>query len=346
MQDWDEAMAVLGQGGADAPVHVLVGTDDVLMRWYTDALLTRLSAANGMPVDVSKYRFEEQGCSAAVQACQTVSLFSAAGVVILDHCTAFLASQRGKVDVSDLEQYLQDPVPGKTLVITVRGDKVDERKKLSKLARKHIVVDCNPPKDASALKRLQSYCASNGIGIAKGALAEVWRRTQSLTQAVPELHKLAAYTDGAEIRMEDVGALVTPPVEDNVFGWIDSVVKGDAARAFGVLADVQRAGYDSFALYALIARQLRLMWYAKVLQGRGYSQQQIAAKAGAHPYAVKVATEQAKGVSTGRLERLLTILADAEFAVKSGRRTPEHTLDMVVMACTAETVSERAVRAR
>ncbi len=61
--------------------------------------------------------------------------------------------------------------------------------------------------------------------------------------------------------------------------------------------------------------------------------QQIASKAGAHPYAVKVASEQARALTQTQIERLLSMVADAEYAVKTGRRDPRHSLDWVLMAC-------------
>ncbi|CAM3729891.1 DNA polymerase III subunit delta [Alicyclobacillus pomorum] len=333
MLDWSQAIESLQAATDIAPVHVLVGTDFILSRWYLDKLEHVLASVEHMPVDVNRFRFDEEGCAGAVQACQTLSLFSDTGIVHLDHCSAFLSGGKSKHDLTDLERYLEHPASGKVLVITVHGEKLDERKKIVKLARKHTVVNCNPPKENVALQWLATVCDERGISLANDAARELWRRTQTLSSAVSELEKLYTYTGGQPISLRDVQELVSQPVEDNVFAWIDGVVKGRVDRSFRVLTDVERAGYDAFALYALIARQLRLMWYAKVLGAKGYSNQQIASKAGAHPYAVKVASEQARALTQTQIERLLSMVADAEYAVKTGRRDPRHSLDWVLMAC-------------
>lgn len=333
MLDWTKAMDTLRSENGVPPLHVLVGTDYTLARWYLDALKEVVEASSGIPVEVQRYRFEEEGCSGAVQACQTISLFAETGLVVLDNCTALLASGKAKHDVQELEQYLASPVDGKVLAITVFGEKLDERKKLTKLAKAHRVVDCNVPKPAVAVHILRDYGVKRGIAIQDDALQELWRRTQSISAAVTELDKLDAYTAGQPIDLGAVQELVSSPLEDNVFSWIDGVVKGNVAKSFRVLADLQRSGHDAFALYALIARQLRLIWYAKVLGGKGYSQQQIASRAGAHPYAVKVAQEQARYMNQRQIEQLLTVLADAEFAVKSGRRDAIQALEWVLMTC-------------
>jgi DNA polymerase-3 subunit delta len=335
MLDWTKAMDSLRPGNRVDPVHVLVGTDYVLARWYVDALKVGVESGSGMPVEVQRFRFEDEGCSGAVQACQTLSLFAETELVVLENCTALLASGKAKHDVQELERYLESPVDGNVLVITVYGDKLDERKKLTKLAKAHRVVDCNAPKPAAAMQVLRDYAEKRRMQIQTDALQELWRRTQSISAAVTELDKLHTYTGGEPIDLRAVQELVSSPLEDNVFTWIDGVVKGNAAQSFRVLADLQQSGHDTFALYALIGRQLRLLWYAKVLGGKGYSQQQIASRAGAHPYAVKVATEQARYLSQRQIERLLTVLADAEFAVKSGRRDAVQALEWVVMTCLA-----------
>lgn len=332
--EWKQAIESL-KAASLQPVHILVGTDYILFRWYIDAMRKQCENAAGMEFEVEKYRFEEEGCSGAMLACQTVSLFSQTGLVLLDGCSALLTGSKAKQDTSDLEAYLASPVEGKVLVITAYGEKMDERKKLVKLAKGHALVDCSPPKDAVALQWLRDYCAEQQCSISPKALEEVWRRTLSMTAAVMELDKLSTYSAGKQIELEAVQELVSLPLEDNVFSFIDGVVKGDIAKSFRVLGDVQRAGYDVFALYALIARQLRLMWYGKVLGAKGYSNQQIATRAGAHPYAVKVAMDQAKSMQQKQIERLLTVLADGEFAVKSGRRDANHSLDWVLMACSA-----------
>jgi DNA polymerase-3 subunit delta len=56
---------------------------------------------------------------------------------------------------------------------------------------------------------------------------------------------------------------------------------------------------------------------------------------------LKVAAEQAHGLSMRDLETLLEVVADAEYWIKTGRRDAMQALEWVVMTCT---VSKRQMR--
>jgi DNA polymerase-3 subunit delta len=319
------------QEGDGSGVFTLVGNEHALAESFIQALRNRLGDDQG-PADVQRFAFDEQGCDDAVFALESLTLFQVRPVVVLQRCTAMATGGRARFATDALEAYLARPVPGRALVITVE-DKLDERKKLVKLAKQHTVIDCHPPKETQALAILQQLAAAEGMDIRPAAMKELWRRTASVSQALQEMRKLWMFTGERPITPADVAEAVAPPLEDDVFAWIDGVVQGRAERAFRALADVQRKGEDPLKLFALIARQIRLMWYTRVLGERGMSHAQIAAEVAAHPYAVRVAAGQAARVRPERMERLLTVLADLEFDVKSGRRDPQHALELAVLAC-------------
>lgn len=330
---WLQALTSIKAQKAPAAVYTLVGREFVLMDWFIRSLHAHLEQTLEEPVEVNPFRFEEEGCEGAIFACQSVSLFSTSSLVLLENFTALLASGKTKHDTSEMESYLANPIPNRTLVITVVGDKLDERKKLTKLAKSQVVVDCSTPKENEALEIVQQLADQRDIQLAPDGLQELWRRCPSISQCAAELDKLWTYTSGKPITTNDVAQLVALPLEDNVFSWIDGVVKGDLERSFRALKDVELGGADPFALLSLIARQLRLMWYARVFGAKGYSHQQIAGKTSAHPYAVRVAAEQARLISPDVIERLTTIVADAEYEIKSGRRDIRQALEWVVLSC-------------
>ncbi|MCL6444505.1 MAG: DNA polymerase III subunit delta [Alicyclobacillus sp.] len=332
--DWMTAVAAL-DGAPPAPVYVLVGTEPVLVRRFVEQLCRTSGARLGQEVRPLRFAFEEDGADSALMACATVSLFGLLDVVVLEGCTALLASQKANRDTEALEAYLEQPVPDRILVLTVEGEKVDERKRLGKLAKRHVLVNCNTPKDDEAVRVLNWLAKAKSVDVAPAALQELWRRTGSLSLADPELDKAWTYTGGARIEAEHIAELVPARPEDNVFRWMDAVLQGDAERAFRTLHDVRLAGYDPLALMALVARQLRLVSLVRWYGSRGESQAQMAGRLGVHPYAVRVAAGQARRVSAERVERLLCVIADAEYQVKSGRRDPDHAMEWAVMACLA-----------
>lgn len=334
MADYLSARETVGRQGA-APVYVLFGTELYLMQSFIAAVARQLGSDGGTAVDVNHHSFEDEGCQPAVAGCQTVSLFASGSVEVLDNCTALLSSTKGKQDKADtavLEEYIANPMPGHVLVVTAYGEKLDERKKLVKTVRGHAtVVDCNTPNAADAEKILKDVIARRGIAVSAGVLTDVYKRSGTLSMAVSDLEKVATYAGGQMVTLEDVAEVVTALPEDNIFAWIDLAIRGRADEAISRLDDLLLAGNDIFSILALLARQWRIVARAKEGATKRESQRDTAARLGVHPYALKVASEQGERLSLQVAEDMLLRVADAEWALKTGRREPRQTLEWLVL---------------
>lgn len=327
--EWSSQMNNLKEGQV-APVYTLVGEEFILAKRWLDEL-RRTLMRDGVEVELNRFDFEDEGCDNALLACQSVSLFSDSSLVLLDRCSFLLGSSKSGHDLSQLEHYLENPVAGRVLILKVSAEKMDERKKIVKRLRKYPVISLATPKPEDALGFLKDVAEDKGCSIADDALRELWRRCQSISLCDVELDKLSAYVGLRRIELIDVQEVVSSPLEDNVFNWIDGVVKGNVEQTFRSLNDVQNAGYDTFALMALMARQWRILWFTKVLGDRGYSFNQIAKELSVHPYSVKMAAGQARLLSAKVIETILVALADAEFWVKSGKWDANLALEYIVL---------------
>ncbi|WP_067931008.1 DNA polymerase III subunit delta [Alicyclobacillus kakegawensis] len=341
--DWLQAVGALKREPV-RPVYALVGTEPFLVRRFVRLLAERMGESGALPF-VERHRFDEEGCAGAIAACQTPSLFSEASIVVLEQVYALTSVRgNGKVDLTPLEAYLDHPVPDRVLVLTVEADKLDERKRASKLLKKHRIVDCHPPKDADAQRLLRELADELGLSIEVSALKELWRRCRMLTLCRQELDKLSAYAAGGRIDAAMVAELVAEPVEDNVFHWVEGVLQGKAQASVRIMNEMRMRGTDALSLLALIAHRLRLIGFVRIFQQQGMPETTMAARLHAHPFAVKQAARMAATVSLAQIEQLLLIVADAEHDIKSGRADADLALEWVVMACLAS--SGRAAWAR
>lgn len=333
MIDWSYALDALAAQPVQ-PVYALVGTEAYLARTFVDAVAKTVAA----DCEVHRFWLDEAGLENALLDLQSLSLFGDASLTVLEQATALSTEAKGKIDLSALEAYLADPAGGRTLVILVPAEKLDERRKIAKLLKKYPIVNCNTPTEANALKLLEQMADKLGLTTEKGALAEVWRRVRSITGAVNELSKLKSFVEADEpVTVEAVRQLIVPAPEDNVFAWIDGVMHGRLQQAMHALTDLEHAGYDPFALFALLQRQLRLLWYAKYGSSRNINPPDIAKLAGAHPYAVKVALGQVRDLKIKQIESLIVTVSDAEYEIKRGKMDPGHALTWVLVACSQST---------
>jgi DNA polymerase III subunit delta len=292
----------------------------------------------GPATEVHRFWLDEAGLESALLDLQSISLFGDQSITVLENAVALSTESKGKFDLSALEAYVTDPAPDRTLIVVVAAEKLDERRKIAKLLKKYPVVNCGVPPETTAISLLERIANDLGLQTVGDAMPELWRRVRSITAAYSELQKLKSFLDlNQPITKDDVQQLTVPAPEDNVFAWVDGVVHGRLQQSVEAIADLQHAGYDAFSLLAMLQRQLRLLWYAKVYGGRGMSPQDTAKLAGAHPYAMKVAMGQVRGLTTERIESLILTVSDAEYEIKRGKMDPGHALSWVMVACSGST---------
>lgn len=294
--------------------------------------------------NVVRFDYEDGDTEDALLELQSVSLFSQQPIVVLRNCTAMTTQGKVSEQSDRLESYIKTPVPGRTLVVTAQTEKLDERKKLTKALKQHVVVECHTPKESAALGWLQDELSHRSVRMTKDALNELWRRTGAVSQATNEIEKLAVYSVGEAIDINDVRALVSKTLEESIFDWVDHVVSGRIHRATQVLTDLQKEGQDPLALLGMLARQYRMMWFAKALQRKGMGQSEIAKIAKVHPYALRIADGQARAFSLENLERLLLEGAQCEYDIKRGRQDGANAILYMMLRTAQSTTTQERVR--
>ncbi|GMA56168.1 DNA polymerase III delta subunit [Alicyclobacillus sacchari] len=322
-----------------ASVYVLYGSEIGLVDLFCDR-----AARSGGFTSVARFDYEEDGFEQARLELDTLSFFSDQALVHVRNCTALTSQGKSGSDLEALEAYLENPAPGRVLVLSTAADKLDERKRITKTAKRHVVVQCATPKEADALRHLKSFAKERGIEATDEAIHELWRRVGAMTHALNELEKLSVYALGRRIERTDVEQLVVRSVEDSVFDWIDRVAQGQIAAALTNLQGLARQGYDPLALMALLARQIRMMGLAKSSADGRVSLDQLAKRAGVHPFAMRVAAKQAQRFTLRDLEMLARRIADSEYDVKRGRRDPQQALECILMEASLAAITRSSPR--
>ena len=147
-----------------------------------------------------------------------------------------------------------------------------------------------------------------------------------------EVQKLLLYTSGQPVTEADVQLLVSQVREANVFALVDAVMASKPGPALGLTHQLLDSGSSPSRLLLLLARQVRLLLQAKEQATRGISPQELAERLGFRsPWAAKKLVQQAEGFSYQRLGAIYQRLVEEDLALKTGRRTPEVGLDLLVM---------------
>ncbi|MDP2726661.1 MAG: DNA polymerase III subunit delta, partial [Dehalococcoidia bacterium] len=147
-----------------------------------------------------------------------------------------------------------------------------------------------------------------------------------------ELRKLLLYAAGKPVTEADVRLLVSQVREASIFALVDAVLAARAGLALGLAHKLVDGGTSPFQVLGTLARQLRRLLLAKELSGQNMSPQNMASALGFRsPWAAKKLAQQAEGYSHGRLGAMYRRLVDEDLALKTGRRTPELGLDLLLV---------------
>lgn len=111
--------------------------------------------------------------------------------------------------------------------------------------------------------------------------------------------------------------------ECNVFACIRHMEAGNLAAVWKELSRSRDSDSLLFSLLALLARELRLLW-----------QTQAGEKVRLHPSEAGFKKQLALRLGPRGLAEGMAAVADAEWQVKSGRRTPEQTLEFLAARLT------------
>lgn len=151
--------------------------------------------------------------------------------------------------------------------------------------------------------------------------------TGRLTQ---ELERLALLAEDGKITRRAVEEHIFSNREAVTFQALDALVRGDRARAIALFRREEKEPDAPFALLGLCAWQVRRLIAIKELAEEGRSAADIARELKTSPYPIQKTLPLAGRFSVERLKHALTLLADFDQALKTGRIQPGVALDLFI----------------
>lgn len=190
-----------------------------------------------------------------------------------------------------------------------------------------------------------------GGQIAPDALRELCDRVGGdLWQMDNEIKKLIAYSSGRAIVLADVDLLVRATFDGEIFALVDAISRKESSRAIRLLEEERLAGGSDFAIFGMLARQVRLLLGARALLeasthsastlsgGRRVDEDpratssRLAAEMELNPFVAQKAIDQAKKFTLADLRATHDLLFRYDAGMKSGVLDAELAVDLVTTA--------------
>jgi DNA polymerase III subunit delta len=317
-------------------VYLLFGTEAFLINETKHLLIEHVLDEEEKDFNLSVYDLEETPIEAALEDAETFPFMGEKRLVILQN-PAFLTSEKskGKVEhnLAKLEEYLSQPAPYSIVVFSAPYEKLDERKKVTKeLKRKATIVEAKKLSEQELISWVKERAASNGAIIENDAIELLLSLAgTNLFMLTSEIDKLALYAgENQPINKDIVDRLTARSLEQNIFSLVDKVVHRNVEAALRIYYDLLKQNEEPIKILAVITGQFRLIYQVKELARKGYGQQQIAATLKIHPFRVKLAAGQAGAFSDEELTRIIKLLAEADYQMKTGGMKKEMLIEMIL----------------
>ncbi|MFA9558802.1 DNA polymerase III subunit delta [Evansella sp. AB-rgal1] len=311
--------------GDISSIYLLAGTEQYLIEDTLQAIMKQTLTEDEVEFNLSKLDMKEHSVEVAIEEAYTFPFMGGKRVVILKDAYFFsTAKESSKVehDLKKLEKYLEDPAEQTVFIIHAPYDKLDERKKIVKLAKKNgEFLDGSPLEEKELHQWVTERCKENGVSIESDAIELLLELTSAaLMVMASETKKIAIHVgENGVITKDIVESLVPRSLEQNIFALVEGVVKRNIDKSWKIYLDLVKQKEEPLKIIALMVRQFRILYQVKQMTQQGYSQKQIAGQLKLHPYVVKLAATEVRQFEDDELLHLLDELATMDYHIKTGR---------------------------
>ena len=267
--------------------------------------------------DYSEYDLEEDGLYPIIDELTTISLFDNPKFIVINSSENIIKAN-DKAFVELLTAMNSQENDNVLVFIFLNGfDQKNER--LSRIKRYSSFIEINL-KNMPLDEYARNVFSKDGYQIDEHTISLLVLYTASLASLKQSINILECYKYQEKmITDDDVKKLVVPPLEDNVYNLIDSVIQKDKARIFSILADFKKENIQYSFLVSLLINKFQEMYNVNILAKSGITQADIQdlfnVSSGKAYYMLK----NAKAVDIYEIKKNLSMLNDLDYQIKTGK---------------------------
>ncbi|SFK58306.1 DNA polymerase III subunit delta [Salinicoccus halodurans] len=279
--------------------------------------------------------YKETSIEAIIEEAQTLPFLSDQKAVVVNDAFSFTGAKvKSEVnhDIDRLVDYLTNKNDDTLLIFKVFNEQLDNRKKITKIMKqKGKVTEVAEMDEQEVRQYLSSILAENEVAMDKSAMDIFINRTGINYETVTnEMNKLILYAENT-ITAEDVEAVVSVSLEQNIFKLTDLILSRKKAQAVRLLRELILQKEEPMQLLHLIIGQFRLLYQVKLLLSQGYQADNIAKSLKVHPYRVKLASRDVGKYSQEVLENKMVMCRDIDYKFKSSYLDRETLFELFVL---------------
>lgn len=307
--------------------YLIYGVDKYLIDKEIDKIIKKNKIDNN---SIIKYSLNEDSIDNILEDANTFNLFSDTKLIIVNDANIFTSSNDILTD--KIINYLNNYNDKSYLVFTLLSDKIDNRKKITKvMSDKGNVIDLNK-KDVDT-NYIISYLKENGYQInmsdARMILNKVGNNLFSINN---ELDKLMLFKlEDKVIDKNSIDLLINENIDSSLFALVDSITNKDKNKMLKLYHECLLES-DPIMIINMLANKYILLYQVKRLISDGYSDDKIAKELEVHPYPVKLARNMCYSYSVKEILDIILKLANLDKDIKLGNVNGEVGLEFLLLS--------------
>lgn len=266
-------------------IYLLYGCDQSLIDNKVKNIINSVN-----DYDIIKYDMNNCEINDLVNEISMPSLFKKNKLLLVNNCSFFNSNKADNTE--ELEKYLNNLDKSIIIIFTNICEKIDNRKKITKLISKIGEVIELKKGDRNYIKSyLEDYIKENNFKCDSFTINSLIDNVGvNLNILLNEIDKLFMYKkEDKIITITDIEKMTIKNIEDDIFKLTDYIIKKDKKNCFKLYNDFKKNNYDDSYLIGLLASQFRFLLSVKMLSNKGKSKDEITSILAVHPYRVKIA---------------------------------------------------------
>lgn len=283
---------------------------------------------NQNDMNISRYDLNNTPLKDAIDDAETYSMFAETKTVIVENASMFTTLTSKDSDI--VENYLNNINKSTNLIFTSHTEKIDTRKKITKLIKKvGIVKEFN--EEISPLNLTKNLLKDYDIN-EKTINLFLDRVGNNPLIIQNEINKIKIYKNkDKNITDKDIINLTNKNIDIDIFKLIDYIVQKNKEKAIELYYEMLKINEEPIKIIVILANQFRIMYQSKELLKKGYSEKDIASILKIHPYRVKLAIQNSRNYSSKTLLEYLNNLADIDIGIKTGKLNKDLALELFIL---------------
>ena len=311
-------------------MYLLYGLEEFLINKEIDKIIKDNNIDN---IDIIKYDLENTKLENIIEDASSISLFGNKKLVIVDNSYIFTGTTNKKLidqNIDILTNYINNNNSDNIIIFKILKDKLDERKKIVKLFKEKGIV-----KDFNKVLNINKYVENmfDNYKISNDNINLLINRVgNNLELLNSEIEKIKIYKDNdLNITKDDIINLTVKNIDLDFFTLIENIVAKNKEKAIESYFEIRKNGEEPIKIIVVLANKFRLIYQAKNLFKKGYSEKDISNILNSNYYAIRKCLETGRNYSDRILLEALNSLANLDLDIKNGKIDKDLGLELFIL---------------